>query len=91
MGSAKQLPDDVHDDIGLPPEGAEGAQHGFLSEDDEMGELDDIALPSPEGKTIECCTCHKVLHDKIIEEMVDEKTFYFCSERCVSRFEHRQL
>ena len=34
-----------------------------------------------------CANCNKPLKEKgIIEEEIDEETYYFCSEKCANKF-----
>jgi len=42
-----------------------------------------------ENLVTECANCKKLLNNRYVEEIIGEKNYRFCSERCATKFSER--
>lgn len=59
-----------------------------LEESDEINEIEKGFMQgyNEEKFIAECSNCKKILDDNFREEMIEDKTYRFCSRRCANEF-----
>jgi len=63
----------------------------LMEEEDEITDIDEGFMKGyEEGEKIaECQNCGAILLDEVVERIIDDETYRFCSSKCASEFEKK--